>query len=331
MSSDDSSKHSEYMRLALDEARKSSRKPTNFCVGAVLACGNEVLTTGYTLECPGNTHAEQSCFIKLSKQYECLDSGLGHRLPEDTVLYTTMEPCNKRSVGNTPCVDRILALKTKYGRQAIQTVCVGVSEPETFVGVNEGKQKLKAAGIDVVVVKGFEDEVLKVATAGHATTTPAHAPHGSLTALLGSGGCSGLQRHYTTSRNHAIILGPHRGKVFELVQKRRVLANARKLSSKPLGYNSMATPDAPLLEPEDVMDEVMAQMECAMKRKGQRRAAEDPDFLLAVQYAAVQRAKSDKPPEGEHFRVSIVGRPAIPAEYEATRPAAGHGDLGLAL
>ncbi|KAK4553116.1 hypothetical protein LTR86_009843 [Recurvomyces mirabilis] len=170
MSSDDSSKRSEYMRLALDEARKSSPKPTNFCVGAVLACGNEVLATGYTLECPGNTHAEQSCFIKLSKQYECLDSDLGHHLPEHTVLYTTMEPCNKRSAGNTPCVDRILALKTRDGKQAIQTVYVGVSEPETFVGVNEGKQKLKAAGIEIVVVQGLEDEILKVATAGHEKT-----------------------------------------------------------------------------------------------------------------------------------------------------------------
>ncbi|KAK5677079.1 hypothetical protein LTS10_010268 [Elasticomyces elasticus] len=159
--------HQKYMRLALDEARKSPPKPTNFCVGACLVANGELLVTGYTLECEGNTHAEQSCFIKLSSKYGCEESQLGGYLPGKTVLYTTMEPCNKRSVGNTPCVDRILALRTKDGKQAVETVYVGVSEPETFVGVNEGRRKLENAGIRVENVPGFEDEIISVATSGH--------------------------------------------------------------------------------------------------------------------------------------------------------------------
>lgn len=159
------------MRLCIQEARKSPPKPTNFRVGACLVAPGQgegqPLISGYTLECPGNTHAEQSCFIKLAEKLQCTEQTLGEHLSGGTHLYTTMEPCNKRSPGNTPCVDRILALKTADGRQAIGTVYVGVTEPETFVGVNEGQKKLEDAGIEVVHVPGFEDEILAIATAGH--------------------------------------------------------------------------------------------------------------------------------------------------------------------
>lgn len=159
-----------YLSLALSCARKSPPKPTNFCVGAVLLIptpspspsspsSTYQTITGYTLELPGNTHAEQCCFLKASETHT--------HLPTGCILYTTMEPCNARSVGNSPCVDRILALKTVEGKQAIGKVYVGVSEPETFVGVNEGKRKLEDAGIVVEKVEGFEEEILRVATAGH--------------------------------------------------------------------------------------------------------------------------------------------------------------------
>lgn len=158
------------MQRALDEARQSPPKPTNFCVGACLVAPSQpeaLLATGYTLECEGNTHAEQCCFLKLARRYGCAEGRLGEHLPEDTVLYTTMEPCNKRSVGNLPCVDRILQLTRADGRQAIRSIYVGVSEPETFVGVNQGQAKLQNAGIAFAHVPGFEQEILKTATAGH--------------------------------------------------------------------------------------------------------------------------------------------------------------------
>lgn len=175
-----------YMRLALAEARRSPPKPTNFCVGACIVAAASSsssavssseassfpppLATGYTLECEGNTHAEQCCFLKLAAQYNCRVADLGAHLPESVLplaLYTTMEPCNKRSVGNTPCVDRVLDVRRPDGRPAIGTVYIGVSEPETFVGVNAGQRRLEDAGIRVVPVPGFEEEILAVATAGH--------------------------------------------------------------------------------------------------------------------------------------------------------------------
>lgn len=166
-----------YMRLALQQARRSPPKPSNFCVGAVLvspSSAEPVLATGYTLEMPGNTHAEQSAFLKLAGALSLgveagkdVEPELGRRLPLDTILYTTMEPCNKRSVGNLPCVDRVLRLQSGDGAPAVRRVCVGVPEPETFVGVNEGRKRLEDAGIEFVVVRGFEKEILETATSGH--------------------------------------------------------------------------------------------------------------------------------------------------------------------
>lgn len=156
--------HVAYMRQALDLARKSAPKPTNYRVGALLvdARTNTVLASGYTLECEGNTHAEQSCFIKLAEAHQIREEGLADVLPETTVLYTTVEPCFKRLSGNLPCVERVVRL-----RKAIKTVYVGVKEPEKFVGQNTGRQRLEDAGIEVVLVPGMENEILEVATAGH--------------------------------------------------------------------------------------------------------------------------------------------------------------------
>lgn len=159
--------HLAYMKYALALAQKSPPKPTNYRVGAILvnAATNTILTTGYTLECEGNTHAEQSCFIKLAKKHSLPEDQLSSVLPEDTALYTTVEPCFKRLSGNLPCVQRILALG-KDGK-GIKTVYVGVKEPEKFVGENTGRKQLEDAGIEVVLVEGLEKEILEVATAGH--------------------------------------------------------------------------------------------------------------------------------------------------------------------
>lgn len=156
--------HQAYMRIALSLATKSTPKPTNYRVGALIldVATNEILATGYTLELPGNTHAEQCCFEKLSEKYSVSPKMLSQVLPDEVALYTTVEPCSKRLSGNLPCVDRILAIGKR-----IRTVYVGVQEPAKFVSENSSSQKLKDAGINVVHVSGLEQEILEVATAGH--------------------------------------------------------------------------------------------------------------------------------------------------------------------
>lgn len=159
------------MEYALEQARLSPPAPTKFCVGAVLvdAEANKILSTGYSLELPGErlgdpgkTHAEQCCLIKVAEMHGLPEERLGEVLPDNTVLYTTMEPCNERLSGNRTCVDRILRLNG-----AIKTVYVGIKEPETFIGQNSGRARLEEAGIPVTIVEGMQDRILEVSTAGH--------------------------------------------------------------------------------------------------------------------------------------------------------------------
>lgn len=156
--------HVAVMRHAMSLASKSPPKPTNFRVGAVLIRlqDNSITTDGYTLECPGNTHAEESCFIKLAEKHATSEEGLAETMTSPHALYTTMEPCNERLSGKLPCVERVLRQ-----RSWITKVYVGVQEPETFVGQNAGRRILEDAGIEVHLVAGLETEILQIATAGH--------------------------------------------------------------------------------------------------------------------------------------------------------------------
>ncbi|KAI6379422.1 hypothetical protein MCOR25_002006 [Pyricularia grisea] len=185
--------HKALMTQALTLARSSPCLPTNYRVGALLVdpsppsqspesptpSSPKILSTGYTLELPGNTHAEQCCLAKVSSSSSSSDAQPpSTELPDDEqvqqlalprgrlALYTTMEPCVERLSGNLPCVKRILAY-----RDFISDVYVGVLEPETFVKGNSGRAVLEAAGIRVHHVAGLEDEILEVATAGHARPT----------------------------------------------------------------------------------------------------------------------------------------------------------------
>ncbi|KAF2003611.1 cytidine deaminase-like protein [Amniculicola lignicola CBS 123094] len=161
--------HAAYMYQALDQAHESPPKASNFRVGALVVDADTgyVLERSYTLALEGNTHAEQCCLSKLAKAHDLPEERVGEILPPNTVLYTTMEPCNLRLSGNMPCVDRIIRTKTKDGEQAIRKVYIGVKEPEKFVGENQGRSKLEEHGIEVIHVPGFEEDILLVATAGH--------------------------------------------------------------------------------------------------------------------------------------------------------------------
>ncbi|KAL8655643.1 MAG: hypothetical protein Q9210_000753 [Variospora velana] len=120
--------HLGYMRLALSLAENSPPKPTNYRVGAVLVDEgtNQILSTGFTLELPGNTHAEQCALRKYSSAKNVPEEAVASVLPTQTVLYTTMEPCQTRSAGNTPCVERILGTISGEDR-GIKTVYVGLT------------------------------------------------------------------------------------------------------------------------------------------------------------------------------------------------------------
>ena len=154
------------MRLALSLAKQSPPQPTNFRVGALLVHEDRILATGYTLELPGNTHAEQCCLQKFAAKRGVAADAVADVLPDGVILYTTVEPCAKRLSGNQPCVDRII--ETRSGKHGgIRAVYVGVQEPTTFIAENAGRAKLEAAGIQCIHVPGMENDIIEVAKAGH--------------------------------------------------------------------------------------------------------------------------------------------------------------------
>lgn len=145
-----------YMGLAMEEARKSEPTPTAFCVGAVLVNGGSVLSTGYSRELPGNTHAEQCALEKYFTEHNT------HKVPAGTELYTTMEPCSLRLSGNETCLNRVLKQDGN-----ISSVFVGVMEPSTFVKNNVSYDKLTSAGINYIKVDGYDEEAVQIAARGH--------------------------------------------------------------------------------------------------------------------------------------------------------------------
>ncbi|CCT73712.1 related to RIB2-DRAP deaminase [Fusarium fujikuroi IMI 58289] len=144
--------HEAFMEFALTQAKKSPPAGNKFCVGAVLvdAAKGRVLSTGAMLFYQDRRRAQPS---------RCIHEVL----PPDTVLYTTMEPCNERLSGNMTCATRILRLKG-----AIKTVYVGIREPGTFIANNDGQERLEAHGVKVVYpVEHWHDRIMEISMAGH--------------------------------------------------------------------------------------------------------------------------------------------------------------------
>lgn len=137
-----------FLRMALEEARKCEPTPTAFCVGCVITAEDTVLSTGYSRELPGNTHAEANALAKITGP-----------LPSDVSVYTTMEPCSVRTSGLAPCANALIDA-------GIKRCYIGVGEPDDFVQC-EGAQKLMNAGIEVIWLSGLEAECLEVARRGH--------------------------------------------------------------------------------------------------------------------------------------------------------------------
>lgn len=169
----DDDEHIQFIRLALHEAKKCIPTPTAFCVGCVLTVPNPnttpvVLASGYSRELPGNTHAEANALTKAraltKEQLQALIPSLPSTSSIENVLssadiYTTMEPCSIRTSGLAPCADAVIAAR-------IRRCFIGVGEPGDFVTC-EGAQKLQAAGVEVIWIKGLEQECLEVARRCH--------------------------------------------------------------------------------------------------------------------------------------------------------------------
>jgi pyrimidine deaminase RibD-like protein len=158
------------MEYALEQARRSPRAPTQFRVGAILVNGDtgQILSSGYSSELsvcspwdPPSIHAEHCCLIKVASDNNLSDDEVGEALPDNTIMYTTMEPCMKRLSGFHSCVDRILKLNKR-----IKCIYVGIPQPGGTVPSEERRSTFEAAGIEMKHVDGMHDLILEAATAG---------------------------------------------------------------------------------------------------------------------------------------------------------------------
>lgn len=171
---EDNETHLSFLRLAIDEAKKCVPTPTAFCVGAVITVRYAehfkpvALATGYSRELTGNTHAEANALAKARQLTAAELRELIPSISPDTTIdvllskadiYSTMEPCSIRTSGLAPCADAIVAAR-------LRRCFIGVSEPADFVKC-EGAGRLRDAGVEVIWMKGFEQECLEVARTGH--------------------------------------------------------------------------------------------------------------------------------------------------------------------
>lgn len=165
------------MSLALEEAKKCIATPTAFCVGCIITSApttsfpkGRILSTGYSRELEGNTHAEECAIAKYLSPLPSTSNESTITEEERVVrtkelqsarIYTTMEPCSLRLSGNIPCVDRVISLN-------FAEVYMGVEEPGDFV-VCEGVKKMRTKGIQVFVVEeeGLREDCLNEARRGH--------------------------------------------------------------------------------------------------------------------------------------------------------------------
>ncbi|KAF9583398.1 vacuolar protein sorting-associated protein 1, partial [Lunasporangiospora selenospora] len=164
--SSDAQKHIKFMKLAIDQAKLSIPVPSGYCVGAILAqqeiAGEgadetstfKVVTTGYSRELPGNTHAEECCLSKLNSTVLAEMTSPSPMRQREWIMYSTMEPCSRRLSGNRPCCERLI-------ESGIRRVYVGVREPDHFVQDVVGVESMVKHGIEVVHIPGFEKECLE--------------------------------------------------------------------------------------------------------------------------------------------------------------------------
>ncbi|MFB6355683.1 MAG: bifunctional diaminohydroxyphosphoribosylaminopyrimidine deaminase/5-amino-6-(5-phosphoribosylamino)uracil reductase RibD [bacterium] len=132
----ESGKHKQFMDVAIECAREGEGSVcTNPLVGACLVSGDEIIARG-SHRWYGDDHAE----------IDVLSSA--ESIPEDAVLYTTLEPCI--FPGKTgDCVSEII-------RSPVQQVVVADEDPDSGVS-GRGIEALRAAGIEVIVGIGTND------------------------------------------------------------------------------------------------------------------------------------------------------------------------------
>jgi pyrimidine deaminase RibD-like protein len=126
---------------AIELSRLCPPTDSAYAVGAIIVGRDgQERSRGYSRDLDPYIHAEESALLKVR----------GTDLSGAT-MYTTLEPCSKRSSGPRTCAD--LIIEAGFAR-----VVMALREPPVFVNC-VGVELLREAGIDVVTIEEFGAEV----------------------------------------------------------------------------------------------------------------------------------------------------------------------------
>ena len=135
-----------FLKQAIETSKQVKPSLSHFSVGAILVDHNRAfIASGFTTELGDGWHAEAVAIKK------AIDKGFN---PKGWTIYSTMEPCSIRSSGKADC-SRLLIDK------GITRVVFAFNEPPVFVTC-EGKNRLKAAGINVEQITDLEKAVIEI-------------------------------------------------------------------------------------------------------------------------------------------------------------------------
>jgi pyrimidine deaminase RibD-like protein len=123
------------LELAIEESRRCQPSDTAYSVGAIIVDehGTEI-ARGYSRETGPRVHAEEAALAKLPA---------GDPRFAGTTLYSSLEPCSRRSSRPISCAELIIAA-------GIGRVVFAWREPDLFVTLADGSEQLTRAGVIVV-------------------------------------------------------------------------------------------------------------------------------------------------------------------------------------
>lgn len=140
-----SKKDIEFLQRAIEESRKCRPSDSAYCVGAVIVTADGEEFAGYTHETNSVNHAEEEAIKKAL--------ATGAELKGATI-YSSMEPCSKRSSKPKSCS----ALIIEHG---FKRALYAFAEPAHFVDC-EGDSLLRQAGVEVEVVESLAPQVAEI-------------------------------------------------------------------------------------------------------------------------------------------------------------------------
>ena len=138
-----------YMDLAIKEMEKSLEEPRSDGkilpkVGAILLFPNDEVVGAYRGELREGDHAE----------FTLLERKLGHKRLDDSILFSTLEPCVRRNSPKIGCSKRIINAR-------IRTVYVGIQDPDPTVA-GKGIKYLERRGVKIIMFdRIFQKEIEK--------------------------------------------------------------------------------------------------------------------------------------------------------------------------